>query len=161
MLSLFRTLSLRYLWRHWLRAALVIASITLGVATWVTTEVLYTTVVRSLRQAASPLRGNAELYITNHATRFISASLGDRVARDVPAVERVEPILIDNVTVLDGRPQGSDALLLGLRIPEENDAHDPLDERQITTFDVDLAALKRGLAVEKGQEWLDRFGIRG
>ena len=55
MLSLFRTLSLRYLWRHWLRAALIIASIAVGVAAWVTTEVLYVTVTRSLRQAASPL----------------------------------------------------------------------------------------------------------
>ena len=56
MFSLFRTLSLRYLWRHWVRALLIVLSIALGVATWVATDALHHAVNHSLRQAAAPLR---------------------------------------------------------------------------------------------------------
>src|SRR3954470_23294827 len=110
MLSLFRTLSLRYLWKHWVRASLIIASIALGVAAWVTTEVLYATLSHSLRQAASPLRGSADLYVTNLGTRFIDASLRGRLIREVPGIDHVEPIIIENVKVIADRPPGTEAV---------------------------------------------------
>src|SRR3954465_6863388 len=129
MLELFRTLSLRYLWNHWLRAGLVVASIALGVAAWVTTEALYDSVTRSLRQAASPLRGTADLYVTNNATRFLDTSIGERLHREIPGVDRVEPIIIENVTVEHGdkspggiaiQPRG-EAVLVGLKLPEKDE----------------------------------------
>src|SRR5439155_7703786 len=47
MLSLYRTLSLRYLSRRWFRAALVVASIMLGVATLVATQALSETMSKA------------------------------------------------------------------------------------------------------------------
>src|SRR5262245_50588964 len=98
MLSLFRTLSLRYLWRHQLRAALVVMSIALGVAAWVATRALYGTVTHALHQVATPLRGDADLYVTNNAARFVDASLQYQLKRDVPGIERIEPLILENVS---------------------------------------------------------------
>ena len=47
MLSLYRTLSLRYLSRRWFRALLVVASIMLGVATLVATQALSATMSKA------------------------------------------------------------------------------------------------------------------
>ncbi len=165
MLELFRTLSLRYMWKHWVRAGLVVASIALGVAAWVTTEALYDSVTRSLRQAATPRSGEADIYATNNATRFLDASLGPRLQNEVPGIDHVEPIIIENVNVVREdtshavgqlRPP-AEAVLIGLRLPEKDDNHDPLGERQIELVEVDREALRRGLLLEKGREWFDGF----
>src|SRR5262245_52603779 len=121
MFELFCSLSLRYMWKHWVRAGLVIASIALGVAAWVTTEVLYDSVTRSLRQAASPLRGIADIYATNNATRFLDATLGPQLQREVAGIDHVEPVLIENVnivredvkpTAVEGKPP-PEAVMIG------------------------------------------------
>ncbi|HKB37645.1 MAG TPA: FtsX-like permease family protein, partial [Gemmataceae bacterium] len=96
MLSLFRTLSLRYLWKHWSRSALVIASIALGVATWVATDALSRALDRSLKQAVTPL-GIADVYVTDTAKGGIDPVLAPRV-RKLPGVKRVDPLIIEKVT---------------------------------------------------------------
>src|SRR5262245_16950174 len=122
MLSLFRTLSLRYLWRHQLRAALVVMSIALGVAAWVATRALYGTVTHALHQVATPLRGDADLYVTNNAARSADASLHNHSMRDVPGTERVDRLILDNVSArllpapkgFGNEPDRSVAILIGL-----------------------------------------------
>jgi ABC-type lipoprotein release transport system permease subunit len=96
MLSLFRTLSLRYLWKRWSRSALVIASIALGVATWVATDALSRALDRSLKQAVTPL-GIADVYVTDTAKGGIDPVLAPRV-RKIPGVKRVDPLIIEKVT---------------------------------------------------------------
>src|ERR1700692_43683 len=54
MLSLYRTLSLRYLSRRWFRAALVVASIMLGVATLVATQALSETMSKATLASGHP-----------------------------------------------------------------------------------------------------------
>src|SRR6266540_2777475 len=98
MFSLFRTLSLRYLWRHKIRAVLVALSIALGVAAWVATRALYGTVTHALHEAAVPLRGDADLSVTNFAARFVDASLGPALEKKVAGIERAEPLILENVT---------------------------------------------------------------
>ncbi len=144
MLSLFRTLSLRYLWMHWGRGVLIVISIALGVATWVATNALHRALDRSLRQAASPLRGTADFYVTNSATLFVDASLAQRLLREAPAVRRVEPVLIEHVTVSlqeakktpdqDGgksKPEEKPAVLIGLRRPTQGGDDENLSSRGI------------------------------
>src|SRR5262245_12282596 len=96
MLSLFRTLSLRYLTKRWARAVLVVVSIALGVATWVATDALSRALDRSLKRAVTPL-GIADLYVTNTAKGGVDPALAPLVA-EVPGVKRVDPLVIEKVT---------------------------------------------------------------
>jgi len=156
MFPLFRTLSLRYLSRHWLRAWLVVASIALGVAAWIATQGLYSAVTRSLRQSASPLRGSADFHVTNSAARFVDASLGPLLQKRVGGIERVEPFILENVRVVRNPP--ADALLLGLQIPQDGEDRQQLADRDIEVVDLNKELL--GLIALKN-DFLDplrRFG---
>ena len=55
MLSVYRTLSVRYLRQRWTRASLIVASIALGVATLVATASLNETMNKAVHVAANPL----------------------------------------------------------------------------------------------------------
>src|SRR5262245_39160777 len=68
MLSLYRTLSLRYLSRRWFRAVLVVASIMLGVATLVATQALNETMSKATLAAGNPMAGTIDLIVTNGET---------------------------------------------------------------------------------------------
>src|SRR5260370_32685691 len=65
MLSLYRTLSLRYLRRRWSRATLIVISIALGVAILVATQMLKQTMVQAGQAAANPLAGTYDLGVSN------------------------------------------------------------------------------------------------
>src|SRR5262245_54046095 len=133
MFSLFCTLSLRYLTRHWLRAGLVIASIALGVAAWIATQGLDGAVRHSLRQPVAPLRGSADFHVTNSAARFVDESLGPQLQKRIPGIERVDPFILDNVKVVSHSP--AEAVLLGLPVPRQQDEPDRLGDRDIELID--------------------------
>jgi putative ABC transport system permease protein len=65
MLSLYATLSLRYLQQRWFRAVLVVASIALGVTTLVATRALNESLMTATRAASTPLAGAADLHVSN------------------------------------------------------------------------------------------------
>jgi putative ABC transport system permease protein len=65
MLSLYRTLSLRYLSRRWFRALLVVASIMLGVAILVATQALNETMSKATLASSNPIAGTIDLIVTN------------------------------------------------------------------------------------------------
>jgi len=65
MLSLYRTLSLRYLRRRWSRATLIVISIALGVAILVATQMLKQSMVEAGLTAANPLAGTYDLEVSN------------------------------------------------------------------------------------------------
>ncbi len=65
MLSLFRTLSLRYLRLRWGMNALVIMCIALGVICWVATGSLYTSLEKAIVVTLNPLSGYADLQVVN------------------------------------------------------------------------------------------------
>src|SRR5436309_16062973 len=84
MLSLYRTLSLRYLSRRWFRALLIVASIALGVATLVATRALNDTMSRAALNAANPMAGIVDLVVTR-GDLGVSADLAKEIAQ-VPGI---------------------------------------------------------------------------
>jgi putative ABC transport system permease protein len=109
MLALYRTLSWRYLQKRWSRAALVVASIALGVATLVATRVLNASMLSSAQRATAPLAGTADLLVSN-GDAGVRRDLV-HVLSKVPGVYTVAPLVIERVAIvdLDNRP----ALLVG------------------------------------------------
>jgi putative ABC transport system permease protein len=117
MFSVYTTLSLRHLRRHWVRAVLIVASIALGVGTLVATHSLNQTMGRAAVHAANPLAGTADLIVSNGEAP-ISRELEDDLAR-VPGVRAVWPRIFEKVNLpdLDNRS----ALLMGVDLAELRD----------------------------------------
>src|SRR5947209_6965251 len=78
MLSLHRTLSLRYLRRRWSRATLIVISIALGVAILVATQMLKQSMVDAGLTAANPLAGTYDLEVSN-SDFGVPSELADRL----------------------------------------------------------------------------------
>ncbi len=113
MLALYRSLSLRYWQRRTARVLLVLASIALGVATWAATRTLGQNLDAAVRQAATPLGGADDLYVSN-------GDAGTQVdlvepLRGVPGVCRVRPLVVQRVVLPDLGHRT--ALLLGIDLP--------------------------------------------
>src|SRR5260370_36374580 len=120
MLSLYRTLSLRYLKRRRARAALIVFSIAVGVAAWVATSALIHSLKREISLAATPLAGAADLYVTTG--NGVPLELAEQVSH-VSGVASVRPLIIHHVVLpdlleKDGKPQS--AVLLGGDPQESN-----------------------------------------
>jgi putative ABC transport system permease protein len=111
MLSLYRTLSLRYLQRRWPRAVLVVASIALGVATLVATRALNQSMTEAVRGATAPLAGVADLHVSNGESG-VPISLATELAQ-IEGIRRVEPVVVGRVRMPDLENQRA-ALLLGI-----------------------------------------------
>src|SRR5262249_924981 len=113
MLSLYRTLSLRYLKRRRGRALLIIFCIAVGVAAWTATSPLIPSLKRESRQAGIPLWGAADLYVTTG--NGVPLELREPIAQ-VPGVALVRPLIIHHVALPDileeGKPQS--AVILGV-----------------------------------------------
>lgn len=118
MLSLYHLLSLRYLRLRRTRAVLIVFSIALGVATWVATGALIHSLEKEIRVAATPLRGFADLYVSN-GSDGVRQELVARVAL-VPGVRAVEPVILEHVVLPELLPDRTNepALLLGYRASE-------------------------------------------
>jgi putative ABC transport system permease protein len=122
MLALHRTLSVRYLRQRWSRAILVVASISLGVATLVATEALRQSVSRSVAEAATPLRDIGDLFIGNGDLGVPIPVLTDLRAAHLPAVAGLDGMVIGRVALLD--LESRSATVLGLEVSDEG-GHDP------------------------------------
>src|SRR3954470_2272115 len=112
-MSLYRLLSLRYLLRRWDRAAMVVASIALGVATLVSARILNQCVEAAAQDTTTPA-GAADLYVTNGEAGVLHSLPGERRAANVRGLRDVQPVVYDRVTLpqLDGRV----AVLLGAEV---------------------------------------------
>jgi putative ABC transport system permease protein len=130
MLELFRTLSLRYIRQRWDRAALIVASIALGVATLVSTRILNDCIERATEEATTPLRGVADLYVSNGENN-VPVELVQRV-RTVPGVRLAQPIIVERVQLID------------------------LDYRTTVVFGIDLGSVSQAESEQAASE----FGVR-
>jgi putative ABC transport system permease protein len=114
---------LRYLKRRKARAVLIVFSIAVGVAAWVATSALIHSLKREISQAAIPLSGAADLYVTTGDG--VPLELRDAVSQ-VPGVAQVRPLIIHHVVLPDlleeDKPQS--AVLLGI---ERNGEQSPGD----------------------------------
>jgi putative ABC transport system permease protein len=100
LLSLHRTLSLRYLSRRWFRALLIVASIMLGVATLVATQALSETMSKATLAAGNPMAGSIDLIITNGELP-IDRKLADEVLKN-PRVKSADPRIFDQAKIVVG-----------------------------------------------------------
>jgi putative ABC transport system permease protein len=152
MLSLYRSLSLRYWRRHRLRGVLVLSSIALGVAACVATGVLDANVETAFRRSATPLAGFADLSVSN-ADAGVPRALAEQLA-GVPGVRAARPLILRRVALPDlgHRP----ALLVGADCdPEEASPVWSVTTRELTERDFSRIVLFRQKTVLVGQE-LDR-----
>jgi putative ABC transport system permease protein len=113
MLSVYRTLSLRYLSRHRLRVLLIVASIALGVATLVATRALNETMTRAGLNTLNPLADIADLIVST-GDLPISSSLAAELEQ-IPGVKAARPRIFERALLpgYDDRPVlivGVDAL---------------------------------------------------
>ena len=115
MLSLFVTLSLRYLRFYRSRSILIILSIALGVATWVATETIQLALKQSVFASALPATAGADLSVTNDGARGVPRSLEPELQK-IPGVQQTNPRIIANVNVLDPKQDRHSARLFGVKL---------------------------------------------
>lgn len=111
--SVYRVLSLRYLFHRWDRALLIVASIALGVAAVVSARILNNLIEIAAQDTTTPA-GAAELYVTNGEAgvhRGIAEELRDA---HIPGLKSAQPVVFDRITLpdLDGRV----AVLIGAEV---------------------------------------------
>ncbi|QDU18604.1 FtsX-like permease family protein [Urbifossiella limnaea] len=112
-MTVYRLLALRYALHRWDRAALVVASIALGVAALVSARALNQCVETAARETKSPL-AVADLSVSN-GEALVPHKLAEAIRRAaVPGVRAVSPIVYDRITL----PQLDDrvAVLVGVEI---------------------------------------------
>jgi putative ABC transport system permease protein len=138
MLSLYRTLSLRYLAKRWFRAVLIIASIALGVSTLVATRALTETMHRAGLQASNPLAGTADLVVTGSGGGPMDRRL-DQTLRSVDGVATAHPRIFAKVKLpeLDNRS----ALLVGIDVRAEDTKNQPWKITWRNNMTLDLSRL--------------------
>ena len=114
--AVYRLLGVRYVRQRWTRAALVVASIALGVATLVSTRILNQCLETAAQDTTTPA-GNADLYVHNGEAGVPTLLADDIRAAAVPGVKSVRPIVYDRVSL----PQLDDrvAVLIGVEVSSQ------------------------------------------
>jgi putative ABC transport system permease protein len=112
MLAVYQSFSVRHLRLRWPRASLVVASIALGVATWVATGVLNHSMEKSIQLAATPLPGVADFFVSNGEIG-VHAELAKRL-KEVPGVKTVQPLTVEPVQIQLANGEFRQAMLIGL-----------------------------------------------
>jgi len=130
MLSFHRTLGFRYIRQRWSRAALVIASIALGVATLVATRALNQCMKQATRGAITPLAGTADLMVSL-ADSGVPIRLVEELRRaNIPGLAEVRPLVLARVSLPD---QGErPAMLVGVDIDSPRMSDDNLLKVEVT-----------------------------
>jgi putative ABC transport system permease protein len=112
-MSVYRLLALRYLLQRWDRAALIVASIALGVATLVSARILNQCIEAAAQDTTTP-GGSAELYVTNGEAGVLRSVAEELRAANLPGVKSVQPLIFDRVTLPD--LGGRVAILVGAEV---------------------------------------------
>lgn len=104
--SFYHLLSIRYLLQRWDRAALIVVSIGLGVATLVSTRILNQCLETAASQTTTPLAASADLFVTN-GELGVARTIAEEIRQaNVAGVEEVRPLVFERVTLpdFDNRP---------------------------------------------------------
>lgn len=112
--ALYRLLSLRYLLQRWDRAALIVASIALGVATLVSTRILNSCVATAAQHSTTPL-GIGDLYVSNGDVGVIRSVSDDLKAANIPGVKSIQPLIVERVSI-PGESGPKTAVLVGVEL---------------------------------------------
>jgi putative ABC transport system permease protein len=133
MLSLYRTLSLRYLSRRWFRALLIVASIMLGVATLVATQALSGTMSRASIASSNPIAGVVDLIVTN-GDFPIDRELAKDIA-GVPGVKDVHLKIYDQVKLIMGGKKQL-VMMMGIDLKKDVNKNDEFAKQFELTPDI-------------------------
>ena len=107
MVSLFRFVSLPYIWQHGLRVLFPLLGIALGVAVFVAVRVTNVSTLRAFERTIDAIAGRASLEIDGRGAPLDEGLL--RRARTTPGVASVAPLVLTDVLV---REAGGKALLV-------------------------------------------------
>jgi ABC-type lipoprotein release transport system permease subunit len=124
MFSLYRTLSLRYLSRRWFRAALVVASIMLGVATLVATQALSETMSKATLAAGNPMAGTIDLIVVASGESHFERKIAKEIEK-VPGVKSVQPRIFGQAKRLVG-DEKRPVMIMGIDLTSNNQTPDEL-----------------------------------
>jgi putative ABC transport system permease protein len=117
LLTLLRTLSLRYLGQHPMRSVLVVLSIALGVATLVATQALGTGINKGIQEGVNPLTGLADLLVVN-GQAGMPAELAKRLREaKIEGVKEVTPFIHARMSLLE--LDNKVVWLFGIEIPKD------------------------------------------
>ena len=125
MLSLYQTLTSRYLRRRPMRSALIVVSITLGVAMLVGTRVLQQTMGAAARGAVNPLAGVADLMIDNGDTGIPRSLVKELKDARIAGVQSIHPLVIGFVGMSDDKADPIRLKLLGVELETIRGADNP------------------------------------
>ena len=113
MFMVFRLLSLRYVLKKWDRAALIVASIALGVATLVSTRILNQVIQEAAANTTTPL-GLGDVFISNGEIG-VDRKLAEEIrAAKIPGIDSVQPVVVDRVYLPEQNNRAS--VLLGVEL---------------------------------------------
>jgi putative ABC transport system permease protein len=161
MISLYSTLSLRYLRRRWFRALLIVASIALGVATLVATRALNETMTRAGLATLNPLAGTADLIVSNGETP-IDRSLASSLSK-IPGVAAALPRVFENGQLVELK--NSPVLLVGVDLDTEMKAEARKESAGPKLWDLsmpsDLMGWLKGLPKEVSWSLIREFWEKG
>jgi len=112
----YRILALRYIRHRWDRAALIVISIALGVATLVSARILNQCFEAAAHETKTPL-GGADLHVTNGEAGVLRSISDELRGAAIPGVRSVQPLVYDRVTMpqLNARV----AVLIGVEITSQ------------------------------------------
>src|SRR5262249_34624648 len=109
LLSMPRTLSLRYLGKRWDRAGLIVASIALGVAMLVSTQLLNQCLDAAVLESTTLGAEQADLVVSSN--RRVRLDLLPKL-RAIPGVQSAQPLIFERVLLPEFH--GRTAVLIGL-----------------------------------------------
>jgi putative ABC transport system permease protein len=144
MLSLQRTLSLRYLRRRLGRSVLVVLSIALGVSMLVCTWALSQNMSQAARNAANPVAGVSDLTVANGDSGVPRGLVRELREAHLPGVRTVNPLVLGRVALPDLGNRS--ALLTGVELGDAGTA-DAAGKR----WGLELAPNTRGLLYAKAR----------
>jgi putative ABC transport system permease protein len=147
--AVYRVLGLRYMLHRWDRAALIVASIALGVATLVSARILNRCIGAAAENTTTPA-GTADLYVTNGEAGVLRSLAEEVRMAGVSGVRSVQPVVYDRIFLpqLDNRV----AVLFGVEVTTQLlKAGNPLKVQVKLTGEAPLIQLSPvGAAIQDG-----------
>ena len=97
--AVYRLLGLRYTLHRWDRAALIVLSIALGVATLISARILGQCIEAAAQDTTTP-GGSADLYVTNGEAGVLRSLAVELKSANLPGVRSVQPIVFRSAPLM-------------------------------------------------------------
>ncbi len=145
LLALFRTISLPYVRKRWDRATLITASIALGVAMLVSTQLLNACLDAAVDESTLPGAEDADLVVTNN--RRVRMDLLPRL-QAIAGIRSAQPLIIERVLLPD--KDNRSAVLIGIDTQHGQEvAKDNPVQAEMHVFNPVALLSGRGVAIGK------------